>query len=135
MKSDTLKPLHDAKESLDKVIKLTFDESKDVRQLKKAWLDVAVLFRSGEFRKYREAYGKVSLMVPKSDPGVNSEDPFDNSYFQAMVNVLGHYDNANHLAATGRIDSKEFLVNVGAIKTYLNLMEENHEILNEIMRH
>lgn len=118
-----LTPVQRLKESLSKLI-LAMPEGRDAeyQDVRPAYLEVEGVFNSPEFRRYRESFGKLSLMARSQ---ARSEDcGFDN-----FKQFLDYWDTISQsITCHGQVR----FVDVAGLYTRLQVMELDQECIDGV---
>lgn len=85
------------------------------------YLEIKEIFNSTEFRRYRESFGKLSLMV--REKGIEGDHIFEN-----FVEILRYYDKIRDGVA---LDGKIKFLEVASFYTLLGVMEKHEEVIDD----
>ena len=90
-----------------------------LESIKNLWYDFSKNFLSKELNKYLDNYGKIGGMVMIKKP----------IYTQSYIFALQSFDNVSKLASEKQYGSEEFGMRVHNLRTWLEIIRDNHEEL------
>lgn len=121
--------LHEVKDSVGNLISLldSSNQASTRTSIQQAALGLVNLWKSEEFTRYREAYGKNCPIMPKDYPGVSP----NNVYWKTFTNTLDYFENLVKGLASPSFDRQKMLLAAGQLYSELALMTYHHQDIND----
>ncbi len=132
---NSMQPLLDAKKGLVDLYNLA-SNSDDIIEIARAYFKWGEkTFENKDFHSFITNYGNGCMFIPKRDLNYH-KDPLQN-YYQAMFDFTKYIFGVNDLIKQRKkipITNDDLASMIGAALTNIELIEMNHQYLNDVLR-
>jgi len=124
-------PIRNVRSSLSPLIKILAKESYTQIEIKEAWLEVTITFWSQEFQRYIESFGKLGLMIPEGEPGV---EKWHNIYLETLIKFSQYNNTISEIIRGDNYSRHDILPYIAGLSSTLEFMEDLKDNINKIYR-